>query len=70
MGQVIFENASARAGNNFFAKKFLSPDIDLVLKDSVYEKYKTRSYQFIATVYYMYTKVEIVAKVYHTEQKV
>ena len=44
--------------------------LDSVLKDGVCVKSETKSHYFIANLYCMPTKVEIVATLYHKKQKV
>ena len=45
-------------------------NIDLVLKDRVCEIFEIKFHYFIATSYYMQTKVEMTVTFYNTEHKV
>ena len=66
-----FLKMRARVQETFFYWEFFQlTNIDLVLKEGVFEKYETKSHYFIATSYYMQTKVQIVTTFYRTKQKV
>ena len=53
--------------DNFF---YHLTNLDSVLKDGVCLKSETKSHYFIATLYSMSPKVEVVVIFYHKEQKV
>ena len=64
MGLVIcFLKMRARVREYYFLLEisYQLTNIDLPLNERVYEKYDTKSHCFIANLYYVYTKVQIVA---------